>query len=159
MIAVPPSQFQRLCTSARGDATKAVEPVTSRRAGSYEAIPADPPETPPDATGRVAGAPGGGNGALWTEPWLFETTDPVVSWDELCVANGLPLLSKRWVSPLQLTATTEIEARMARRKHWSERTGSATRGIGFPTRTQQDGERVNNAPVNKRLRFERLFQP
>jgi hypothetical protein len=42
---------------------------------------------------------------------------------------------------------------MAKRNTDSERPGSTTRRIGFPTRTQQDGWGVNNARVNKRLRM------
>src|SRR5262245_15029019 len=95
-------------------------------------------------------APGGGSAALCTLAWRCGwLTEPVTSLAELLERKKL--LSKRCVSELQLTAATEIVARTARRNQRSERKGSTTRRIGFPTRTQQDEEGVNNAPVNKFL--------
>ena len=116
-------------------------------------MPEEPPDMPTTA-GRDAGAEavGGGSGALWIAERRCGGTDPVFScagaW--ACERNGL---LNREVSELQLTAATEIVARMAKRNTDSERPGSTTRRIGFPTRTQQDGWGVNKARVNKRLRM------
>ena len=114
-MAVPPSQFQP----------------------GFAAV--EPPAVPV-TTGRVAGADavGGGSGALWIDECLCGT-EPVASfeepWFEGACAWGRKNLSdsKRWVSELQLTAATEIVARTARRNTRSERPGSSTQRIGFPT--------------------------
>src|ERR1043166_2670187 len=98
-------------------------------------MPREPPEVP-ITTGRVCGAEavGGGNGELWMDECFCWATEPVTSFDEDCDRNGL---EKREVSALQLTAATEIDAKTARRNTFSERPGSSTQRIGFPTRTQQ----------------------
>src|SRR4051812_37943515 len=120
-------------------------------------MPAEPPAVP-ITTGRVAGAAafGGGSGALWMTACFCAVTEPVVSPAGVCERNGL---LKREVSALQLTAATEIVARTARRNTESERPGSTTQRIGFPTRTRQDSGRVNNARVNKRLRMKGSLNP
>ena len=70
---------------------------------------------------------------------LLLATEPVTSFDGACGLGRKDLSdSNRWVSELQLTAATEIVARTARRNNRSERPGSSTQRIGFPTRTQQD---------------------
>jgi hypothetical protein len=134
-----------------------------RGCGSYEAIPREPPALP-ITTGRVAGAAafGGGSGELWIDDCRCCGTEPVTSFegawfDEVRERKNLSD-SKRWVSALQLTAATEIDASTARRNKRSERPGSTTR-IGFPTHTQQDKKGVNNARVNKRLSWQDSFNP
>src|SRR5665213_1928006 len=88
--------------------------------------------------GRVPGAaaPGGGGSAtLWIAE-CFCGTEPVTSLVADLVRNGLDV--KRWVSELQLTAATEMVARTATRNTRSERPGSTTQRIGFPTHTRQN---------------------
>src|SRR6185295_7969155 len=104
-------------------------------------MPLEPPAVPTTA-GRVDGAAalgGGGSGELWIDE-RFCGTEPVTSLFEDTLACGRKNLSdsKRWVSELQLTAATEIDANTARRNNWAARPGSSTQRIGFPTRTQQD---------------------
>src|SRR4051812_17932051 len=118
VMAVPPSQFQaRLAADVCG-------------AGSYEATARGA------AAGRVAGAEalgGGGSGELWIAACRCGT-EPVTSFagawtleDDRKIRSD----SKRWVSELQLTAATEIDASTARRNNRSERPGSSTRRIGL----------------------------
>ena len=79
---------------------------------------------------------GGGSGELWMAECFGWATEPVTSFDGAGDdRNGLDW--NRAVSALQLTAATEIVARTARRNTLSERPGSSTQRIGFPTRTQQ----------------------
>src|SRR6476619_6298247 len=123
-------------------------------------MPFDPP-APPVTTGRVCGAPafgGGGNGELWMAE-CFCGTEPVTSAVGAGAFDRNGLYAVRWVSALQLTAATEIVARAAKRNTRSERPGSSTQRIGFPTRTQLDKGRVNNARVNNRLRMKESFNP
>src|SRR6188768_879 len=100
-------------------------------------MPGEPP-----ATGRVPGAEavGGGSGWLCTLDERCCWTVPVTSCGCCAEACGLPpngLESKRSVSELHPAAAAEIVANKARRNRRSERRGSATQRIGFPTRTQQ----------------------
>ena len=102
-------------------------------------MPWEPPAVP-ITTGRVCGADafGGGSGELWMAECFCWATEPVTSFDGAWVCDRNGLFWNRAVSELQLTAATEIVARTARRNTLSERPGSTTQRIGFPTRTQQD---------------------
>src|SRR3954471_11871827 len=100
-------------------------------------MPREPPAVP-ITTGRVCGADafGGGSGELWMAECFGWATEPVTSFDGAGDdRNGFDW--NRAVSALQLTAATEIVARTARRNTLSERPGSSTQRIGFPTRTQR----------------------
>jgi hypothetical protein len=123
-------------------------------------MPLDPPAVPTTA-GRDPGADavGGGSGALWMDDRRCDT-EPVASFEDTW-ACGRKILSdsKRWVSELQLTAATEIDANTARRNKRSERPGSSTQRIGFPTRTQLDNRGVNSERVNNRLSRQQSFNP
>src|SRR5688572_12897135 len=103
-------------------------------------MPGEPPDEPP-ATGRVAGAEavGGGNGWLCTLDERRCWTVPVTSCEccaEACCPEPNGLESKRLMSELHPAAAAETVANKARRNRRSERRGSATQRIGFPTRTQ-----------------------
>src|SRR5581483_3707932 len=100
-------------------------------------MPGEPPVVPTTA-GREAGAAavGGGSGALCTA-LRDGVTEPVTSPLPVLERNGLA--SKRWVSELHPTTVAEMDASRAKRNRRSERPGSTTRRIGFPTRTQQTG--------------------
>src|SRR6266404_6757207 len=101
-------------------------------------MPREPPAVP-ITPGRVCGADafGGGSGALWMADCFCWATEPVTSLDGAWVCERNGLYWNRCVSELQLTAATEIVARTAKRNTLSERPGSSTQRIGFPTRTQQ----------------------
>src|SRR5664279_1442138 len=107
-------------------------------------MPREPPAVP-TTTGRDCGAEavGGGSGELWIAEFRCET-EPVTSFEgALACGRKYRSDSKRWVSELQLTAASEIDARTARRNTFSERPGSTTQRIGFPTHTQLDERAVN----------------
>ena len=159
VMAVPPSQFQ-----PAGAVLRAAEPVTSlgpaaRLVGRHALRAAGGAGDDRARLPARAALGGGGSGALWIAACLLRDRAGHLAGGRLAEdrtdcrfeAMGVGAAtdrSDRNRSPARRGGTTR-----------SERPGSSTQRIGFPTRTQQDKRRVNSARVNKRLRMKDSFNP